>query len=338
MAVSMKEIAKEAGVSVSTVSRVLNNVSKGKRDKVIFSRIMQIAKDRNYRVNAVAQALRKGGAHSIGFVCPSDVYLLSQYTGEILKGAVDAVSKYDYDLSLSIIPKEKNYIVHYQEYCNRSMARGILLQDWILWETKRLDTFFETNIPFVLINSKSDDMRVSFVDSDNYAGAYKATEYLIKLGHKRIMHLHGYQRSVNAAERLEGYKKALEDYGLPFDEKLVTVHASYSYATALPLLRDILTKALDFSAVFATNDEMAVAAIRALEEKGLSVPRDVAVIGFDDLPIASTNNPRLTTVRQNVFEIGRSATEILVEIAEGKRSRIGHKVILPTDLVIRDSA
>lgn len=338
MAVSMKDIAKEAGASLSTVSRALNNKWKGKKGKVLRERILRIAARHNYKVHAIAQALRKGGVDSIGFVCPADVYMMSQYTQEVLKGVVEAVCGMDYDLSLNIIPKNKDYIAHYREYCSRSMVRGVLLQDWILWKAKNLDVFFETKLPFVLINSKSDDPRVSYVDSDGFSGAYKATEYLIKLGHKRILHIHGHPNSVNATERLNGYRKALVDGGIPYDESLVVVHDSLSYASAFPILSKLFSEKFDFSAVFATNDEMAVAAIRALEEKGFSIPKDIAVVGFDDLPYALANKPRLTTVRQNVSEIGRTATELLLELAKSKKGRAAQKIVLPTELIIRDSA
>ena len=181
--------------------------------------------------------------------------------------------------------------------------------------TDLLKTMEETKIPSVLINCRSD--KLSWVDVDNVHGAMTMTEHLIKLGHERILCIMGFPESQNSLDRLEGYKRALEKYRIKFNPQLV-IPCDFSITLAYERMQELLARSakLDFTAIFASNDLMAVGAIRALVDKNIRVPEDVAVVGFDDFDFSSSFFIPLTTYRQPFVNIGFAATRVLLKQLE----------------------
>jgi LacI family transcriptional regulator len=190
-------------------------------------------------------------------------------------------------------------------------------------------------VPFVLVGRHTDDC-VSYVDIDNIAAARMAVEHLIRLGHRRIGAITGPLNMTSGTDRLKGYRQALEAHRLPLEDALV-VEGDFSEASGSAAAHRLL--ALSVSAIFAASDSMAVGALKAVREAGLQVPHDVALVGFDDLPLASAVQPPLTTVRQPIERLGSMAADLLLNLLENPPDgqAPAHHIVLPTKLIVRDS-
>lgn len=336
MAVRMKDIAKTLNVSVSTVSRVLNNVDQGRVRPELRQKIARYAEKNKFRFNVSARALKRGVSNSIGLVCPYDMFLFTSYTSEILRGIVDVANQRKYELLFLVIPEKENYEERFHDFCASRSVGGILFQGSLVEREKNLDMFREENVPFVVMNSKQVGKNDTYIDCDNSGGAYDAVRHLIKLGHRKILHLKGPETSTNADERFAGYKKALAESGIQLRKELIVPAGFIEENAYREVTRFINENRTDFTAVFAANDGMAIGAMRALKEKGYKIPEDMSVIGFDDIPTASYIEPALTTVSQNLYDIGRTSAEILIEKIETKETRPRSSVI-PCRFVQRKS-
>lgn len=332
----MKDIAKTLNVSVSTVSRVLNNVDRGRARPDLRNKILKYAEKNRFRFNTSARALKKGVSNSIGIVCPYDMFLFTSYTSEIFRGIVDVANQRKYELLFLVIPEKEDYAERFHDFCASRSVGGILLQGSLVERERNLDIFHEEQIPFVVMNTKSVEKRDTYIDCDNLGGAVEAVRHLVKLGHRRILHFRGPSESTNAEERFGGYKKALAESGIPFRKELV-VHGDFIEENAYrEMMRIINEKKLAFSSIFAANDGMAIGAMRALKEKGYKLPEDVSIVGFDDILPAVYVDPALTTVSQNLYDIGRTSAEILIEKIATKDTN-PRSTVIPCRFVQRKS-
>jgi LacI family transcriptional regulator len=193
----------------------------------------------------------------------------------------------------------------------------------------------EDRVPSVIVGRHPDE-RVSYVDADNVAGARMAVEHLIHLGHRRIATITGPLDMNSGEDRLEGYRQALTAHRLPVDEDLI-VEGDFTEASSMAAARRLLTRSV--TAIFAASDIMAVGALKVIWEAGLQVPHDVALVGFDDIPIASALQPALTTVRQPTEQMGSMAADLLLNLLEDPPGgdAPAYKIILPAKLVVRES-
>ncbi|MBC7260748.1 MAG: substrate-binding domain-containing protein, partial [Chloroflexi bacterium] len=194
----------------------------------------------------------------------------------------------------------------------------------------------EEQVPVVIADRQMPDAEVDVVLVDNYRGGYLATEYLISLGHHRIGCITGPSDTTPSADRVRGYKQALTSAGLPVDEDLI-VRGDFRYASGISGAQKLLDLEKPPTAIFACNDVMAMAAMAAIREKGLSIPDDISIIGFDNIPQASFTSPPLTTVAQPIQDIGRIATDLLIERMSGSASLPSRRVVLDVKLVVRGS-
>jgi DNA-binding LacI/PurR family transcriptional regulator len=192
----------------------------------------------------------------------------------------------------------------------------------------------ERGVPAVLISMPS--KKLDYVDIDNVGGTYKAVEHLIELGHKKIGIIAGRFEEADFKERFDAYKSCLAKHNLPCTEELIVrVHGDNTRAAGYERMKKLLVRMP--TAVFASDDTLAVGAMKAIQEAGLRIPEDMAVVGFDDQPVASTLVPSLTTVRQSFFELGREAANLLLNRVEGKAKK-QQKKIVPCELIVRDSS
>jgi LacI family transcriptional regulator len=336
MAMRMKDIAKSLGVSISTVSRVLNKVDNGRVRPELRARILKYAEKNKYRFNYSARALKKGVSNSIGIVCPYDMYLFTTYTSEIIRGVIDVCNLRKYELLFLVIPEKEDYAERYHDFCSSRSVGGVLLQGSLVEREGNLGIFHKENLPFIVMNSKCVDKQDTYIDCDNTGGAYEATKHLLNLGHKKILHLRGPENSTNAEERYKGYKKALADGGIPLRKDLVIGAGFIEENAYREVLRLSNENNVDFTAIFAANDGMAIGAMRALKEKGYRLPEDISIAGFDDIPMSGYIEPALTTVSQNLYEIGRKSAEILIEKIETK-DETSRSSIIPTRFILRKS-
>lgn len=327
--VTIVDVAREAGVSYTTVSRVLNNKENVKPET--RERVLTAMTRLGYVVDQRARSLAGGHSQVIGLLVHD---LGTSYIGLIIRGIEAELAPAQYDLLLYTTHRRKTKESVYVATLARGLADGLLIvlpRDPAAY----LETLRMSNFPYVLIDHRGISDEISAVTAANWQGGYTATEYLIKLGHRRIGHITGAMDQGCARDRLEGYKAALADHGIPFDPALVQEGdffqpAGYAGARALLHLPDPPT------AIFAANDVMAFGVMEAIRECNLRIPEDVSVIGFDDIPEASRVHPPLTTIQQPLEEMGRLATRMLLELLRdpGIGSR---RVELPTKLIVRQS-
>lgn len=324
------DVAREAGVSYSTVSRVMNNyeyVRPETREKVLNA-MMRLG----YVVNQQARSLRGGRSQVVGLLVPD---VGNSYIGAIIRGIDAELSANQYDLMLYTTHRQKTRESTYVATITRGLADGLLL----LLPTNvaaYLTSLQQQQFPHVLIDYQHvDNALTSTVQATNWQGAYDATSYLIRLGHRRIAHIVGLKEMQCALDRLQGYRDALAAHGIPYDPDLVFAGDFYrpqGYEAACKFL----ALPQPPTAVFAANDSSAFGVMEAVTRMGLRVPDDMSVIGFDDIIEAQQVHPGLTTVRQPLEEMGRVAARILLKRLDDP-DLPGQRVELPTVLVERDS-
>jgi DNA-binding LacI/PurR family transcriptional regulator len=331
VSLTIKDIARMAGVSKSTVSRALNkNLYVKERTR---RRIIEIAEKLNYRPNAIAKGLALKSTHTIGVVVPD---IMISFFSEIIQGIEDIASEEKYNLILGI----SGYDADKEAQCIRIMqekrVEGIVISS--IGNGANLESIRELKrekIPFVLVDERLDREPTDYVIIDNTKGAFKLTEHLIKLGHKRIGFI---DASIATRSRLEGYKKALVHYGLGFDEKLVKQGRFNNESYGYKMMKEFLKMRNRPTAVFACNDNMAIGAMRAIKEDRLRIPEDIAVVGFDDVKVASFLETSLTTMAQPKYEIGKMAYQILFEkMKDGDESQF-RQIVLEPKLIVRESS
>lgn len=329
MRVTIRDVATRAGVSVATVSRVFND--SGPVHEETRLRIREAARELRYTPNSAARSLSTRRTSTLGVLLPD---LHGEFFSEIIRGIDLTAQRSHHHLIVSSSHNERSEV----EAALRAMrgrVDGLILMSPAV-DAETLVAELPDAVPVVLLNCAVRDGRFDGLEIDNAGGARAIVEHLLACGHRRIAMIQGAPRNHDAAERLRGYRAALRATGIerraewehPGD---FTDVAGYQAATALLRLDPRPT------AIVAANDAMAIGALSAVREAGLRIPEDVAVVGFDDVPIARYVHPPLTTVRVNISELGARAAETLLEaLAEGDAHRPQH-VVLPTALVVRGS-
>ncbi|MBI3321212.1 MAG: LacI family DNA-binding transcriptional regulator [Candidatus Omnitrophica bacterium] len=317
-------MAKTAGVSTTTVSRVLNGVStvSGENARLVRDAIKQL----RYRPNPNAQRLASGTRNTIGLVIPrfTDMFH-SFYVSELMKGMGTAIDRLKLNLLL--------HITDGRSFIDLTAVDGVLFAD-IDGNEEQLDSVLDQDIPCVVMNHYIKELPVSCVAIDNTLAAEEVVGYLHKLGHREIATITGHLRTPVGIERLDGYLKAMKARSLEVKPHFV-VHGDYSGRSAREPARQLLTHPDRPTAIFAASDEMAVMTIEVARELRLRVPEEISVVGFDDSPIAAFANVPLTTVRQPLSDVGELSVEILSNQILGKPRLI--KRLLGTKLIERQS-
>ena len=327
--VTIRDIAEKAGVSINTVSRALNNkpdISEETRRK-----ILKIAQELGYVKNATASSLRSKQTNIVGVIIADSA---NPFYAEVLKGIEAASRKYGYQIMLMNTERI---------YENEEKAIEVLLQrrvDGLLItpvqdKSDDIRALIERKVPFVIVGRHFEELEVDEIHSDEVKGGYLATRHLIERGRKNIIMISGYLFKSAAYMRLEGYRKALKEYGIPFSEKMI-IETDIDIESGYRAMREAIEKGLEFDAVFCYNDLLAFGVIKALKECGYRIPEDVAVVGYDDIVYSSFVCPSLTTVRIKKFEMGYEAFRMLLQRLKGRRKR-RKRVILDVELVVRES-
>lgn len=331
---SIKEIAEKAGVSVSTVSRALNNyqdVNAKTREK-----IMDIASQFNYFPNAIAKSLVKKKSYTIGLFFGDQVNsgFDHPFFLDVISAVREGAGNAGYDLLIfTNIHKERST---YTSLCRERGVDGIFL---ILTgegkkKNEQLIELQESGIPCVAIDLPLEGSRCSYVESNNFLGAKKAASHLLKLGHQKIAYIGGDEISKASFDRLHGYSAALNEAGIKADPNLVNL-GYFSPLKAKEITGEVLSNFRDVTAFFAASDLMALSVIRFLNNEGYQVPEDYSVIGFDD--IEEAESAKLTTVRQHKRKMGSEAIQLLMEIIENQSFNPA-PIVIPCDLVVRGSS
>ena len=331
MSPTLEEIAKQAGVSRSTVSRVMNNHPSVDRDT--RERVLIVAETLNYHPNIAARSLAAGRTHILGLVIPTGVSALftDPYFPLLIQGVSAACNAHKHSLMLWLAQSDAD------NHPVRQILQGGLMEGVILASAVMDDPIFEAlltrGLPFVVVGRHLTDTRVSYIDVDNMNGAREMVAYLLRLGHERVACIAGPQNMIAGLDREQGYLVALRDRGITPDPRLI-VEADFTEDGGHLAMQRLLPAAPD--AVFAASDAMAVGALRALREAGKRVPEDIALVGFDDMPFSARTDPPLTTVRQPIQRLGALAAETLIDLINhpGAPPR---RIVLPTELIMRAS-
>jgi LacI family transcriptional regulator len=316
-------------VSIATVSHVINETRFVSEE--LRARVYQAMKELDYRPNVIARSLRRKRTQNIGMIIPDISY---PFLAEVARGVEDIGFQLGYNVVLCDSNGELEKEAYCIELCQGKQVDGIVFVA-AGESANHVQSLIEQGMPVILVDRDLTEIEVDMVIADNVESGYQATEYLIQSGHRRIGCITGPRKLCISNKRVDGYRQALERYDLPLCDKLL-VHGNFRCRGGYEAMKELLALNEPPTAVFACNDLMAMGAICAASERRLRMPQDVAIIGCDDIALASFTNPSLTTIAQPKHEMGALAVKLLVERIEDKDSP-PTKQILPTELVIRDS-
>jgi DNA-binding LacI/PurR family transcriptional regulator len=328
---SLQDVARRAKVSIATVSRVLN-----KSGKVVPSTraiVEGALRELRYRPSRVARRLRMkdGRAHLVGLIIPD---IQNPFYAEIARGVEDAASASDYALLLCNSDENPEKERFYIDVMRDESVDGIVLPPFDETDSAVIDAI-KSGIPVVCVDRSLSKLSTDLVEVDNRRGAFDAVMHLLDKGHRRIGLIEGRTHVSTNRERRRGYADALEERGVAFRKDLVRT-GDFKQESGRMLAQELLALRRPPTALFVLNNLMTVGALAALHQRRLSVPRDVAIVGFDDLPWAEALNPPLTVVRQPAYSVGRQAMELLLQrIVEPDRPPI--TVRLMPELIVRQS-
>ncbi|MCL5986817.1 MAG: LacI family transcriptional regulator [Actinobacteria bacterium] len=329
--VTSKDVAKLAGVSRATVSHVVN---KSKYvSKELKLRVEQAMKELAYHPDAIAKSLKARKTHTIGVVIPN---IMSPFYPPVVKGIEDVARESGYQIFICSTEEDFEMEEERLKALYEKRVDGLI----IVPVRDRRGFFFDTllgkNVPIVLLDRKIGGIDVDTVSSDNYDGAYAAVRHFLSLGYKNIAIVAMPLHMVPGKERLEGYKKALQEHGLSVVDNYVKV-GNVSEESGYERTKELLNQPGSLEAILVCNHLMAMGAFRAIKESKLRIPEDIALIAFDDFPWTPYLSPSLTTVAQSAYELGATAANMLIERIEKKNDIEPRHVVLKSKLIVRES-
>ncbi len=326
---NIREVAQKAGVSITTVSHVVNQTRFVAPETE--QRVRQSMQELNYRPNSLARSLRRGETKTIGLILPDSANPFFAESARLLEEAA-------YQKSYSLILCNSNGDLEkerlYSEVLFNKQVDGIIFMaagD----DTRSLQELIDHQLPVVIVDRVFDQMDLDTVITDNRASGYSAVNHLIEYGHRRIGIIRGPSNLTPSAQRVIGYHQALEKAGIPIDptlEQMGDFHSRTGYAATKFFLQ--LTNPP--TAIFACNDLMAIGALRTIHEAGLSVPADISIVGYDDIEMASYIQPALTTIAQPIAELAETVIKLLLERIE-QPGLPPRRIVIQNKLVIRQS-
>ncbi|RZU75924.1 LacI family transcriptional regulator [Micromonospora kangleipakensis] len=329
MPITIADVATRAGVSKTTVSRVLNG--KGEVDGRTADRVRAVITDLGYVPSARAVGLARGRTRVVGMLVPA---LTWPWMGEVLQGAVDAVESEGYGLLLFTCNRGDESMRRFASQVSAKSFDGLLVVE-PEGTLDYISALHERGLPVILIDDRAHQPRFPSVRTTNEAGARAAAAHLLALGRHRPLVVTGLRRFGCTRERLAGFAGGYADAGLPIEPALV-VEGDFTFECGRAAVERLLADGVPFDAVFAHNDLSAAGALQALRDAGLRVPDDVAVVGFDDLPLAGHTHPPLTSVRQPLWEMGAAAARTLISHLAGTPLP-DTPTIIPTSFTVRAS-
>ncbi len=334
--ITLKHVAAKAGVRPETVSKVING--KAQVSPETEARIRQAIRELEYRPNLTARSLRTRQSRMIGYSwrpVPADQF--NPILDKFLQSMVEAAGHFGYHILPFPCPPDHVQVEAYQEMVDTNRVDGFILSSTNV-DDQRIAYLQKIQFPFVAFGRANEDWDFPYIDVDGTAGLRAATEHLLSLGHRRIAAIAWPEDSHTGTLRLQGYREAMVAADLPIDPAWITRgqhSAAFGWSATAGLL-DLPTSRCP-TAIVALSDLMAIGVMNAIQDRGLEVGRDVAVIGFDDVPMAQYLRPPLTTIRQPVWEIGQRAIAMLLQLLNGKPPTERHILIAP-ELVRRASS
>jgi LacI family transcriptional regulator len=333
--VRLKDLAKKTGFSVTTVSRALGGFSDV--NEHTRRQIMAAAQELGYQPNEVARQLRSQRTRTFGLIIPANDHSFSNdYFNELLRGIGDAAALQHYDLLISAQPPGDAEMQAYTRFVGGNRVDGMIVARTRQHDS-RIAYLKSVNCPFVVAGRGEPDAisDFPFIDVDSQAGICSATEHLIELGHRHIGLILPPVEMAYTEYRRRGYVEALHMAGIPYREDYV-LHGDLLRSGGYQGAQTLIDRCSEMTAIVCANDLMALGAIGALQSRGITVGREVAVTGFDDIPAAEYTHPSLTTVRQPIYEIGRRLVQMLIQIINDQPLENAH-LLMPTSLMVRES-
>lgn len=327
---TINDIAREAGVSKATVSRVLNTPEKvAERTR---QRVLKVIEERNYHPNPLARALNIQRTGIIGVIV-SDI--TNPFYAVMVRSIEEVCRMHQHYIFLCNTDGRKEEEEFYIRSLLEKKVDGMILASTQL-DTQNLELLQNTNLPFIFVSRLPKERECcDYVMVDNVLGGYMATQHLLSLGHRKIAYLGGRWETSSNLDRFEGYKKALREKGVAIDDRHIfcgefTMEGGYREGTKILALSDRPT------AVFCANDNMAIGLLEACRERKVKVPEELSVIGFDDIPLSAFRSVQLTTVSQSIAEMGALSGKIIIDkILDAEKRNLRHQVVFPPKLIIR---
>ena len=330
---TIKDVAKEAGVSIATVSRIVNDIS-GQYNEKTKKRVVQTIEKLNYQPNAIARSLRNRKTRTIGFMVPG----LQPFFAEVLEGVQSVARKKGYSIVLcntDYDPKqEEAYVVNLLE----RRVDGVIFTSGVM-QDEHILRLKEEGIPIVLIEKFMQSSDIPAVVIDNLSAAKKGVKHLLSLGYRKIGYISAPLELMSLRERFEGYKQALLENQIPYDSSVVYIEKTIkkeNLRSGYKIMKRILHQGNFPRAFFIVSDTLAVGAIKAIKDCGMKVPDDIAIVGFDDIDIASFSDPPLTTMVQPKYQMGVKGMEMLIRAMSGVKLR-KKEIRLDVEIAVRES-
>jgi LacI family transcriptional regulator len=327
--VTIKDVAREAGVSIATVSRVLNDT--GPVEEETRRRVRQVARQMKYVPSAIGRSLSMKKTDAIGLLLPD---LFGEFFSEVLRGSDQTAQQANYHLVVSSSHNNKEAIEAALRMMRGRVDGLVIMSPHIDAET--LNENLPQTLPVVLLNCYVESDGFDSLNIDNFGGAYAMVKHLIGHGHRQVAIIKGTEKNFDAAERLRGYRKAMQESGLTPDPCLEFT-GDFSEAGGYEAAKQILRSSERPTAIFACNDSMAIGALSALREQDVRVPEEMALAGFDDVPIASYLTPSLTSVQVGIHNLGVRAIDTVIHAVRNKNVHRKQQILLQTTLSLRES-
>ncbi|MDF2675507.1 MAG: transcriptional regulator [Clostridiales bacterium] len=331
MEVTIKDIAKQANVSIATVSRIINNKDEG------FSletkdRVKKIIKEMDYHPNSIARGLVTKKTSVIGLILPD---ITNPFFPEVVRGVEDTANAHGYNIILCNTDDDEKKEKTYFKILRDKYVDGVIYTSAAALKDKNIKILTDGEIPFVLMDRYIENQTIPYIHTDSERGMYEIVNYLISNGHKKISYISGPVGDVVAEQRKRGYKKALKESGIEYKELLVR-HGNYKVNSGISCMESLMESGENFSAVVCANDLMAVGALEVLKVKGIRVPEDISITGYDDVFLSQITTPKLTTISQPKYDLGKISAEILIKLINGEDID-SREIKLEPHLVIRGS-
>jgi LacI family transcriptional regulator len=327
---TMKQVAERAGVSTSTVSHVINNTRVVSED--VRERVLSIIAEMRYIPSAVARSLKNDKTHTIGMMVPNNS---NPYFAELIQGIEDAAFKLGYNVILcNAYDDPKKQAAYLRVLMQKRIDGLILVASGADDELARL--LRDQSVPIVLVDREVAGVEADFVEADHETGGHQATRYLIELGHRDIACVAGPSDLPPSRDRVAGYLRALKEAGLKFKREYL-VRSDFTSEGGFSAFQQLLALKSPPTAIFASNDLMAIGGLCAAAEARVKVPQELSVVGYDDIALASFTTPRLTRMAQPKYAMGQLITKVLLDRIAGKDQPL-RRELLQTFLVARQSA
>ncbi len=329
MSATIKDIAAKARVSVVTVSRAMNN--KPDISAATKERILKIARQLRYTPNSLAKSMVTRKTHAVGLVMPNSK---DPFYAEVIHGICQKLSEQGYSTVLCTSEDDADKELSVLHLLRERRVDGILLYP-VQRDQRYIQELKSSAVPYVLLNRHTNALKCDYVMNDNVAGALEAVNHLIEKGHKKITYVCARPDASSAQERILGCKRAIQQNGLP-PSALMVEYCDETIESCHRLVKELVAHN-NLHALFVWDDRLAIGALKAIQEEGLRIPQDIALVGYDGIEISAHLFPPLTTVLQPSLQIGQTAAQILLERLGSKERGNPKHVVLKPQLVVRET-